>query len=504
MRPITALLGIMLLASFETSAQEDREAWVRKEQEAFKQWKSDQDKEFTDYLKQQWKEFQLFAGEKIFENPKPSTPPVAQPEGPKRDAVPPPPTEPAPSAPVPVVPPPDRIAPPAVPPAPARDEPPRREPTVLSPTPSPSTGHQFTYLSEAITIDRPRTADLRLQGAPTSRSIASFWEALANSGVDTVLRQLRARREALRLNDWGLVQLFAKASQELFAGLANERTLFVWYGLVRSGIQAKAGYAGDRVFLLVASQHQIYGRPFFALGSDATRFYVVDPDGREPASVPRLFTYEKDPTGATRQLDLRFDPYPAWRVQRSERTVSFTHAGREQQVTLAYDRSGVPFYGGYPRVDLDVYLAARVSPTATASFLAALGPLVRGKSEAEAVDLLLHFVQTGFAYKTDQEQFGVERPLFPEETIHYPYSDCEDRTFLFAFLVRELVGLNVVGLLYPEHMAAAVSFDGLVEGDWVRFNGQRYTICDPTFINATAGMCMPQYRGVTPTVIQVR
>jgi len=110
-------------------------------------------------------------------------------------------------------------------------------------------------------------------------------------------------------------------------------------------------------------------------------------------------------------------------------------------------------------------------------------------------------VQTGFKYQTDDNQFNRENYLLPEETLFYPYSDCEDRSFIFAYLVKRLIGLEVIGLGFPGHVATAVGFSSHVPGDHVVVNNKKFTVCDPTYINAVAGMTMPQYRGTTPEVI---
>ena len=102
----------------------------------------------------------------------------------------------------------------------------------------------------------------------------------------------------------------------------------------------------------------------------------------------------------------------------------------------------------------------------------------------EAVGILLDFVQTAFEYQTDEQQFGKERPLFGDEILFYPYCDCEDRSILFSVLVRELVGLDVVLLNYPEHLATTVRFDDDVKGDYIMIDGKRYVVCDPTYIGA--------------------
>ena len=116
---------------------------------------------------------------------------------------------------------------------------------------------------------------------------------------------------------------------------------------------------------------------------------------------------------------------------------------------------------------------------------------IEGKDEAAAANILINFVQTGFRYQTDNQQFGYERPLFGDETLFYPYCDCEDRSILYSILVRELLGLEVALVYYPGHLATAVCFKGGPYGDYFNVNGKKYTVCDPTYIGASIGLTMP-------------
>ncbi|WP_043315933.1 hypothetical protein [Microbulbifer sp. HZ11] len=43
---------------------------------------------------------------------------------------------------------------------------------------------------------------------------------------------------------------------------------------------------------------------------------------------------------------------------------------------------------------------------------------------------LMHVVQNGFKYQTNDEQFGGERYLLPSESIYYNAIDCEDRSLV--------------------------------------------------------------------------
>ena len=148
-----------------------------------------------------------------------------------------------------------------------------------------------------------------------------------------------------------------------------------------------------------------------------------------------------------------------------------------------------------------MYSKASLSDLAKESLYPVLRKAIAGKTQAQAANILIDFVQTGFEYATDQQQFGYERPLYPDEALYYPFCDCEDRSILFACLVRELMGLDVVFLDYPEHLATAVHFTENVNGDYLVLEGNRYIVCDPTYIGAEIGMSMPKMRKYNPLVV---
>ncbi|MBQ8531161.1 MAG: hypothetical protein IJ430_08390 [Parabacteroides sp.] len=54
-----------------------------------------------------------------------------------------------------------------------------------------------------------------------------------------------------------------------------------------------------------------------------------------------------------------------------------------------------------------------------------------------------------------------------------------------------LLGLKVLLVYYPGHLATAVCFTEQVTGDYVALNNRKYIICDPTYIGAPVGITMP-------------
>lgn len=76
---------------------------------------------------------------------------------------------------------------------------------------------------------------------------------------------------------------------------------------------------------------------------------------------------------------------------------------------------------------------------------------IKDKSIYSQVNTLLNFVQTAFVYEYDDNVWGEDRAFYPDEVLYYPYCDCEDRSSLFSRLVRDLLGLDVVLIYYPDH-----------------------------------------------------
>ena len=156
-----------------------------------------------------------------------------------------------------------------------------------------------------------------------------------------------------------------------------------------------------------------------------------------------------------------------------------------------------------PLTDFPIFFNSGLSKETSLSIDRELRPYLKNKTEVEAVQFLLSMVQESFEYKTDGEQFGHEKYFFTEDILYYPYSDCEDRSIFFSHLVKHLLGLEVVGLNYPNHVATAVKFNSTIPGDALSIDNFNYIICDPTYIGSDVGMTMPQFKNISPVVIRV-
>ena len=107
------------------------------------------------------------------------------------------------------------------------------------------------------------------------------------------------------------------------------------------------------------------------------------------------------------------------------------------------------------------------------------------------------FTQFAFEYEYDDVVWGKDRAFFSEETLYYPYADCEDRSILFTRLVRDILNLDCALVFAPGHLFTAVKLpQGITyNGDAIIIEGERFIICDPTYIGANIGIIMPNIDG---------
>ena len=54
---------------------------------------------------------------------------------------------------------------------------------------------------------------------------------------------------------------------------------------------------------------------------------------------------------------------------------------------------------------------------------------------------------------------------------------------------------------YPGHLATAIHFDDDVPGDYISYEGEKFTVCDPTYIGARVGRTMPDMDNAEAEII---
>jgi hypothetical protein len=312
--------------------------------------------------------------------------------------------------------------------------------------------------------------------------------ALLNENIQSLLAQAKQRE----LNDWGLICLLKTAAEELFQD-QNEQTLFIWFGMLRFGYNIKTGYDNSKVYLLAPCGQDLYNTVYFTI--KGKRYFALKLDGQDVA-MGSINAYEADYPGNEKELSLLITKLPDIGKDKSERRIFY-----REDLSFEVDQSMVDFFSTYPECDLIVSLTTPLSETSLASLDKIILPSIKSLNDTKKVEYLMKFIQYGFPYKSDIDQFGKENYLFPDETLFYPYSDCEDRAALFMRLVEHYTNFKAIALCYPDHVAAAVNLPRETIGTYIDYKNERYFVCDPTYIGADIGMSMPKFKDVRPDII---
>ena len=473
-------LNAQSLEDFKRQAFEEFNAFRDNAVEEYKNFRDKANADYAKFMSEAWGEFQKEAPLRKPPLPEPPKPPVAPPpEEDKREDF-------------------DRIpvkeivpvAPPVVRPRPV-------EPIPVAPTAPVCDSFEFTFYGTPCRVGLDRSLSFRLTDID-ERSVAAAWEDLSKEKYNRLINECLDLRESMDLCGWGYYALL-RAMTTAFFGDTNEAVLLQIFIMVQSGYQVRIARCEQRLCLLMPSDYTIFSKSYIKIDGENYYIFGNDTGSNQYHVFTGAFPHEQ-------VMSIRMEAAPKLEplAARERDLVSKRYASASVHATL--DRNLIDFYNDYPLNDnWTLYSLTSLSQGLKDEIYPPLKAAIEGKSQTEAANILINFVQTAFEYKTDGEQFGCERPLFGDETFYYPYSDCEDRSILFSILVRELMGLDVAFLYYPgQHLATVVRFDEEVPGDYLMVNDQKYIVCDPTYIGASIGRAMPNLKNSPVKVIAIQ
>ena len=358
---------------------------------------------------------------------------------------------------------------------------------------------RFTFFDAEQVVQIPREYGTFHPGGISEQDVASFWKRLSGYDYRVILSECSKLRDAYGYNDWAILLWVQALSGAIFKNNINsEQSIFSIFILNQLGLMAKIARVDKDLIMLFSSQQTIYSRKFIVV--DTYPYYTVE----ESSPAADVFTYNTSMSVVSRPLDMHFNGVLQLGSKNSYKTYHKDSDLLGRGLSLPINTSVTAFYSHYPQLDVNIYASATPDELFASSLLDSIRPSLTGKTEIESVNYLLGFCQRQFDYKTDLEQFGYEKPFFLEENFVYDYNDCEDRSILFSYLVTTLLQKPVIFLDYPGHIAAAVNLSEDIKGDYVKLGDHKYYICDPTYIGASVGMTIPEYKNQSVKVWKIR
>lgn len=327
-------------------------------------------------------------------------------------------------------------------------------------------------------------------GELTPDRIADVLQILSTKEYDNLLYDCLKLREEHHFCDWAYL-LMLKAVADQFCGEgSNEATLLLGYLYCQSGYKMRFAMDSTHLSLLVASRHNIYDKSYYKM--DGENFYPLDDETGAIHICEAKYPQESSLSLYINKAQTFGDSEYKEREIKSERYP-------EINFKVKVGNGLIDFYDSYPTSYINddfttrwaMYAETPMEQSVKKQVYPVLKQELQGLTPLQATGRLLNLIQTGLVYKYDEEVWGGDRAFFAEETLYYPYCDCEDRAILFTRLVRDLLGLDCILIYYPGHLASAVNFPNEeTRGDYFTYNGKDYIVCDPTFINAGVGRQM--------------
>ena len=363
----------------------------------------------------------------------------------------------------------------------------------------PTKQMSFQYLGTAWQVRTPEASPVRMAGV-SENAVADAWEKLCQPAYNNLVVDCLNLRTKNKLCDWEYLMMLQALSQKLYGNGTNEATLLMAFLYSQSGYKIRLGEAGGKLQMLYASQHVVYNKRYYTLDGD--KFYPLN----DKITDIRI-NAAKYPKEQSLSLWVPNSPYAAFQASPLRKLTAKRYP--DMSVNVSVNKNQLPFYESYPTSEVGgnfmtrwaMYANTPICEQARQELYPQLKKGLTGVSQLMQVEKLLNWVQTAFVYKYDEEVWGADRAFFPDETLYYPYCDCEDRSILLTRLVRDLLGLKCVLVYYPGHLASAIAIPGDAKGDYLMVNGTRFMICDPTYIGASVGHTMPDMDNAQAKVI---
>jgi hypothetical protein len=316
----------------------------------------------------------------------------------------------------------------------------------------------------------------------TDEAVITFYNTIEKSNYAPAINALLAFKKKNNLDDWLYYQLIRKTAQQVSPKADNyyRYTLYKWFLLCKSGYDAIIRTGEDKMLFYVRSSENIYNIPFHM--RDGVQFICLN--YHDYGTIDFQSTYFKTiklpVKEAVNEFSYKVTQLPDFNPSDYiEKDIQFTYRHNNYRFKVKLNPQIKTMFTNYPVMDYEAYFNIPLSRETYSSLIPILKKEIENKPVTKGVDFLMRFTRSAFVFEEDSLVFGKEKRFSPEQTLLYDQSDCEDRSALFFYLVKEIYNLPMIVLSYDKHITIAVHFDKRV-GKPIIQNGTKYYVCEPT------------------------
>lgn len=348
---------------------------------------------------------------------------------------------------------------------------------------NPNDGIQF--YNQDLNIEQHENLLIEFEPKPKEKSISQFFQKLENRNYEPFMKELINHKQKMRLNDWLFYKLIVSAIDQKFKGKTkNYRIACIGFLLAKYGFDIQVGMTKSELKLYVYTKEKVYAMDRLQIGSRS--YHHISSLDFPIAKSKKLEIMEYKIKGE-KKLSFSFEMniLPVFdSMNFVSKKIQFSSQGMTYIVNSSINETYVKIMKDYPQVELKKWFDIPLSQEAYDSLIPWFKEIIKDKSHAEAIRIILSFVRQTSDYHEDTKSFGREKFMTAEEVFYYGFGDCEDRSSLFYYLVKELVNVPMVILKYPSHVNIGVDIKSNSHGRPVYHNERSFLVCEPTEVGS--------------------
>ena len=361
----------------------------------------------------------------------------------------------------------------------------------------------FDFYGTPMKVRWGNAEKFKLNGT-SKKDISDAFLELTDKGYTNLVHDCLELRKEYKLCDWAYYKMLQNIAEKACGKGTNEAIFLQGVLLNQSGYQIRFALEDNSKLHIMSRMDGFpYDRGY--LTADGKLFFLMD-----GCKAKNLTVCDAAYPGE-QMMSLAVAEQPDLKKDLSDkRTVisRFVNVSADMQM----NKNLMDFYTDYPTsydgkdmmTRWAYYANTPVSPEIKDKVYPQLKQQIGNAPKLMAANMLLNWVQMGLTYAYDEKVWGHDRAFFAEESLFYPFCDCEDRSILFSHLIRDLLDLDVVLVYYPGHLYTAVCFNEDVTGDYIMVNGRKFTVADPTYYNANVGKTMSKMDNSKAKVILLK
>ena len=314
-------------------------------------------------------------------------------------------------------------------------------------------------------------------------SLNQFYDLYKEEKYSILLKSFQRQKDVLNLNDWMYYKLIVKTVNELYPKSKQlYKEVVVWFFLFESGYDIKTLFDKNNVYLY-APINSFFENDEESVCADVlikgTKKFTILNILKKPSEL-LYFGTKENKEGKLFLIEAK--SLPNLTPQVIKKKEKFYSGEEKYEIEYEIDTTLISIYRDAPSGCLGESFEVPLSKVTYNSLIPQLKELIKDKNNVEAGRIILSFVRETFKHKDDKIIYGREKFMTPEEALYYEYSDCEDRSALFYYLIKELLNIPIVLLDYSSHCSIATSFDSLEIKTKKSFdyNGKSYWFTEPT------------------------